>query len=265
MNTHRLILIGLALLNLSSCGTLGGQRWGASAFQDINMAHIQKVALTSLNSPQVYLSAGLAAVLAISNQDKKIQSWAVRRNPLFDNAPNATKLSDILHTLIGVETFATGLLTPSGKGNKQWIYAKAKGMGAEFVAWQTTLGMTLFLKKITKRHRPNNFDRESFPSGHSSSSFALANLSNQNIKAFKLSPPMTVGLQGANTLLASTVAWARVEGNNHFPVDILVGASLGHFISNFVFYMLMGPNYSQSIVSLGPIDDGYKLSYQQTF
>ena len=41
-------------------------------------------------------------------------------------------------------------------------------------------------------------------------------------------------LQIGNTVLASGVAWARVEARKHYPSDVLAGAALGHFLTAFI-------------------------------
>jgi membrane-associated phospholipid phosphatase len=45
-----------------------------------------------------------------------------------------------------------------------------------------------------------------------------------------LKPPLKIG----NYLLASGVAWARVEGQRHYPSDVFAGAALGHFLTAFI-------------------------------
>jgi hypothetical protein len=62
--------------------------------------------------------------------------------------------------------------------------------------------------------------------------------------------------------MASTVAWARVEGHEHFPEDVLVGAALGHFLSALIhdaliglppsrrFRLLIWPAKSEAMVSI---------------
>ena len=42
---------------------------------------------------------------------------------------------------------------------------------------------------------------------------------------------MRLPLQIGNILLATSVAWARVEAGAHYPSDVLAGAALGRFLS----------------------------------
>jgi membrane-associated phospholipid phosphatase len=41
-------------------------------------------------------------------------------------------------------------------------------------------------------------------------------------------------LKTANLVTAATTGWARVEGQKHYPSDILAGACLGNFITTFI-------------------------------
>ena len=36
------------------------------------------------------------------------------------------------------------------------------------------------------------------------------------------------------------MAWARVEGDRHYPSDVLAGAALGHFLSAFIHDAFLG-------------------------
>lgn len=68
--------------------------------------------------------------------------------------------------MLGTETLATALATPSGKDPKEWAYSKAKGVSIELGAELVTAGATSLLKEVTNRSRPDGGGK-SLPSGHS--------------------------------------------------------------------------------------------------
>ena len=78
------------------------------------------------------------------------------------------------------------------------------------------------------------------PSGHTSSAFAGMALANQNLNYIEMPRYARTGLKAANVALATSVAWARVEGEKHFPTDVLVGAALGNFTTRFIYDAFMG-------------------------
>jgi hypothetical protein len=56
------------------------------------------------------------------------------------------------------------------------------------------------------------------------------------------------------------VAWARVEGEKHYPTDVLVGAALGNFITRFVHDAFMNlDEHERFSFYLEPARDGGKL------
>ena len=64
-------------------------------------------------------------------------------------------------------------------------------------------------------------------------SFAASALASANLRAFDLSADTRWWLDAGLTAMAAGTAWARVEANEHYPVDVLVGAGLGNFIAIF--------------------------------
>ena len=83
-----------------------------------------------------------------------------------------------------------------------------------------TLGLTLLLKKVTNRTRPDG-SAYSFPSGHTANAFAGATmLSIEYGERYKWVPYAAYGL-------ASGVGVMRIANNKHYLSDVLFGAGLG--------------------------------------
>jgi len=92
-----------------------------------------------------------------------------------------------------------------------------------------TLGVTMLIKSLVKRRRPFIQNLQivpvykatefSFPSGHTSSSFALAtSLSIAYPKWYVIAPAM---------LWAGSVSYSRMYLGVHYPTDVAAGAALG--------------------------------------
>ncbi len=69
----------------------------------------------------------------------------------------------------------------------------------------------------------------SFPSGHSTASFAVARVIVEETPGY---PWLHVAIYG----LATGVAIARVTGDNHFPSDALVGSVIGYEIGGYLYH-----------------------------
>lgn len=226
---------------LAGCGTLSnGRGWGQDAFTQMNARTIAKAARRALFDVGTLAPAAGAVVFAASGLDDHVADWASDRTPIFGSADTARRASDVLRSVLQAEALGTALVTPSGTDARQWAYAKAKGLGVELLAIGATSGATLLLKTVTDRTRPDKSDDRSFPSGHASSAFAAATLANRNLDVLRLPVWGTRSLQITNLVIASGVAWARVEGERHFPSDVLAGAALGRFLSIFIHDAVLG-------------------------
>jgi len=78
--------------------------------------------------------------------------------------------------------------------------------------------MTQTLKYAVQRERPDGSDSHSFPSGHSSATFAVATVLERHVN-WRLSVPAY--------LFASYVAMSRLHENKHYASDVAFGAAVG--------------------------------------
>jgi membrane-associated phospholipid phosphatase len=123
----------------------------------------------------------------------------------------------------------------------------------EYGALAATGATTRLLKGWVGRERPDKSDRSSFPSDHSSHTFASAMLARRNIESLSISPSEKWLLDTSFYSLAVGTAWARVEAKKHFPSDVLAGAALGSFLSAFIHDAFMGLDQSTEMaVSIQP-------------
>ena len=104
----------------------------------------------------------------------------------------------------------------------------AKRLLASIAATTATVAL---LKVATNRERPDESDRNSFPSGHAGASFAAATVLDR-----------TYGRAAGWTAygLAGFVAASRVVGNRHFFSDVMAGAVIGRFFGR-IFTMRQHP------------------------
>ncbi len=225
----------LILLFAGGCGTLpNGRPWGQDAFSPIDLQRVSRAAHDAFFDLETLAPLAGALVFAVDDFDERVSDWAVKHTPVFGSGGDARDASDDLKTALEVEAVITALATPSGDVPEQWIVSKLKGAGVELVAVGVTGGVTIWLKSAMDRTRPDKSSDRSFPSGHTSSAFSYATLANRNIDSINMPPRLKPVLKVGNTFLASGVAWARVEGQRHYPSDVLAGAALGHFLTAFI-------------------------------
>lgn len=80
-------------------------------------------------------------------------------------------------------------------------------------------GEVVFLKYLFPKRRPNDLDDKSFPSGHTAGAFLGVGLL---ASKYGNTSPTALALSGA-----VLVAYSRYLSKNHWPTDILGGASIG--------------------------------------
>jgi len=252
-----LLVIIFVSLSVTGCATLkNGRGWGQDAIYPVDLKGIPRAALNALLDPQTLIPAAGAIGFAVNGYDKKVSNWATKHNPIFGSEHNASNASDYLLFALQAETLVTALATPSGNTPEDWANSKIKGIAVELGAELMTSGATSLIKDATGRTRPNG-GSNSFPSGHASSAFSGATLANRNLDSIPLSEEVRLPLQAGNILLATSVAWARVEGRNHYPSDVLVGAALGNFLSALIHDAFLGlPEEKRFGVVISPLKKG---------
>ena len=256
-NPMALLAVTFIFFAMTGCGTLqNGRGWGQDAIYPVELKRISYAAYRAFFDLQTLLPAAGALVFTLDHYDKRVSKWAITHHPIFASENSASQASDYLSYGLGAETFVTALATPSGKDSKDWTYNKAKGVGVELGAELATAGATTLLKDTTNRTRPNGGNK-SFPSGHSSDAFSSATLANRNLNSIKMPEEMRMPLQIGNIVLATGVAWARVEAGAHYPSDVLAGAALGHFLSAFMYDAFMGlPEHKRWGLYVSPTKGG---------
>lgn len=225
----------LVLLFVTGCGTLpNGRRWGEDAFFPIDSERVSRAAYNAFFNPNTLVPLAGALVLGADDYDEKVSDWAVEHNPVFGSESHARDASDYLRATLLAEAVFTALATPSGDIPEEWMVSKAKGFGVELAAIGATSSATSWLKDATDRTRPDKSSDRSFPSAHASDAFSYATLANRNLKSVCLPERFGPAIKVMNLTLATGVAWARVEGQRHYPSDVLAGAGLGYFLTAFI-------------------------------
>jgi membrane-associated phospholipid phosphatase len=103
---------------------------------------------------------------------------------------------------------------------------KISGLGADLLrAHAITAALTYGLQFAVRRERPDTSDVYSFPSGHSSMTFATATVLERRF-GWRAGIPMY--------LIASYVATSRLHENRHHLSDVVAGATLGIIVGRTV-------------------------------
>ena len=118
-------------------------------------------------------------------------------------------------------------------------------------SFSTTTIATQVLKHTVKKPRPVGDDL-SFPSGHTSASFAGASFI-QTRYGWKWGLPAYVA--------ATYVGWSRVEADQHYVEDVLAGAALAIGVNHY----FVTPKFKKLRISLIPAKEGMALGVSGRF
>ncbi len=194
-----------------------------------------------MKSPHIWVPLAAAALFSIGDFDEDTLDWALRHHPLSSDRQDAVDLSDDLKDLLRLNYLLTALAVPSDSYS-----SRAKGLAGGLVAIELNRGITTGLKSITDSKRPDIDENNSFPSLHASEASIAATLAVRNIDYFEISKPAKIAWQVSSYTVAGVTAWARLEGNRHYPSDVLFGYALGHFLGAFFNDAFINPAYQEN-------------------
>ena len=135
----------------------------------------------------------------------------VSATPAYASQQDWETASDIGRGLLVIGAVGVPLVVEHP--DERWE-ATIRAGGSMGAAWS----VTEVLKRTVREERPDKSDRRSFPSGHSSQSFAAAGTLHKRY-GWKVGLPAHA--------VAAFVATARVKAKKHYVHDVLVGAAIG--------------------------------------
>lgn len=220
----------LLLASLGGCGTLPHDRlWGREVTPAPGWTRLAAAARDAATDPWVWAPLAGAAAFQIDDADHRVARWAREHAPVFGTRARASDWSDGLRDSAAYAHYLAMLSARSGSAGAWWE-DKARGWLANAAAVSTTVGITRGLKTTVDRPRPSGTDRESFPSGHTSSAAVHAQLASRTLEFVPLRTRARRTLDGGLQGLVLGTSWARIEAGWHYPSDTLFSMALGRFI-----------------------------------
>jgi len=181
-----------------------------------------------LRKSSPYLASGMLfsyGLLAANNNQLGDLNKKIREEILEERVPFSSKLEDKLQNAPAGAVFILNAIGVKGKNNfndRLMIY------GLSYVIMKRSVTT---LKNSFGRLRPDHSDRQSFPSGHTTTAFAAAEFMRQEYKGS--SPVFGIA---AYTAAAATGA-LRMYHNKHWLSDVVAGAGLGIASTNLAYFL----------------------------
>lgn len=185
----------------------------------------------------IELGAVAGVTAAVYGFDRRIQSGVQEhRTASCDRAARpAEHFGNGMYLTPGLgAAYVTGALADSPRARRVGLYG--------FEGFILSGAITNALKSMGRRHRPytgdpydtwdgpglsGSADNRSFPSGHSTSAFAVMTVVATEYADTGWVPPVAYGL-------ASATAVSRVYQNKHWASDIVFGSAIGYFTSKAI-------------------------------
>lgn len=216
-------------------------------------------AADAVKDPKTWVPLVSAALFAIDDFDQQTVDWATRHNPLFGNVEDAKDASDLMVDISAGNWLLTAFTVPAGAG-AAGAKNRAKGIGMGIAAFAINDSITHGLKTVTDRERPDGRDN-GFPSKHTSGATIAATMAARNIEDANFSVRQKRVWQWTGYTIAGLTGWARVEGERHYPSDVLVGFALGHFLGAFLNDAFIDPEDQEQLsLSVEVAEDRTMLS-----
>ena len=155
---------------------------------------------------------------------------------------NLEKAGDVVLFALPAATLATSLIVGDTKGS--WQFAKGLLL---------TEGVTYGLKLLVNKPRPDLSDKNSFPSGHTSTTFHSASFIHRRYGITYAIPAYA---------LASFTGLTRIYAEKHHGFDVLVGAVIG-IGSTYLFTTPYQQEHMQLTFSSG--DENYLMGFKFKF
>ncbi len=255
--TKLTLTLMLLTLGCTGCSSLpSGRNWGEAATVTPGWARVGSAVGEAARDPWVWAPLIGAAVFQIDDWDRRTSDWARERTPIFGSQREAEEWSDDLKDASAIVHYASIALMPSGDTFKEAAWNKAKGALVQVAAVSLTANLTSQSKDWFDRTRPNGAAKESFPSGHTSSSAVHTRLTSRNVHALGLSSTTTRALDVGLYALTIGTSWSRIEAGWHYPSDTLVGMALGNFIASFINDAFLGTQGTHAQIGLSATDGG---------
>lgn len=161
--------------------------------------------------------------------------------PLTKEQKGVSISTDVFAVLLPATALTLTLCEKDWKGLLQGVETAA-----------VTAGVTLILKYSVKEWRPDHSNQHSFPSGHSSVSFAASTYLMRRY-GWKWGVPAYV--------VSTYVGWGRCFAKKHYWYDVLAGAAIGSG-SALIFTR---PFAKQHNIQIMPVSDGNNIGIYASF
>lgn len=190
--------------------------------------------------PFTWLPLVGAGIFSIGDFDEDVSDWARDETPIFGSSTGAVDGSEWIRNILRSEAFlleAVHLSVARDQSRAEWLGPPLAALGSGIAGNAAVHAM----KRATDRALPSGENELAFPSGHATymaiSAYAAGEVLRRDFSEAPFAPAVNP-LRLSNGALVALGSWARIEAGAHYPSDVFVGASFGHFIGRFAHELI---------------------------
>lgn len=198
----------------------------AQQITETDSSTVDTVKPLKFNYKQLIIPGILIGYGVVGLESDQLKSWNTHlRDEVKEDIDEKTSIDDFSQWAPAVSVFALDAFGIKAKNN---LRDRSVIFATSYVIMSTTV---LSLKSITKVERPDGSSNNSFPSGHTATAFAGAEMLWQEYK----DKSIWYGIAGY--VVATGTGVFRIYNNRHWLTDVAAGAGIGILSTKIAYWM----------------------------
>lgn len=229
---------------------------GCAGAPQMSWSRVGDSAKRAVVSPDVWGPVAGAAVIAAGNWDHKWQRSASDHDWFFGG--DANQAADrMLNLATGLSVVSALVAAPKDASSEETWSWRGRNLALLAADRYAVTGFVEEAKEWSGRERPDGIPDDSFPSKHTAVTAVHNSFTRRNLDYIDMDPTLRYTAKAGLYTLDGLTALSRVEGDKHYPTDVLVGMAVGNFFANFTYNLFLeGPESDRYNVAVIPETGG---------
>lgn len=225
---------------------------GCAGAPQMSWSRVGDSAQRAAVSADVWGPVAGAAVIAAGGWDHSWQKSASNHDWFFGG--DANQAADrMLNLATGLSVVTALVAAPKEASSEETWSWRGRNLALLAADRYAVTGFVEEAKEWSGRERPDGIPDDSFPSKHTAVTAVHTSFTRRNLDYIDMDPTLRYTAKAGLYTLDGLTALSRVEGDKHYPTDVLVGMAVGNFFANFTYNLFLdGPESDRYHVSVIP-------------
>ncbi|WP_225615074.1 phosphatase PAP2 family protein [Pseudomonas sp. PDM18] len=229
---------------------------GCAGAPQMSWERVGDSAQRAVTSADVWAPVAGAAVIAAGGWDHQWQKSASNHDWFFGG--DANQAADrMLNLATGLSVVTALVASPKDVSSEEKWSWRGRNLTLLAADRYAVTGFVEEAKEWSGRERPDGIPDDSFPSKHTAVTAVHTSFTRRNLDYIDMDPTWRYTAKAGLYTLDGLTALSRVEGDKHYPTDVLVGMAVGNFFANFTYNLFLeGPESERYNVTVVPETGG---------